>query len=200
VRSARYPETAARDPLASRVDDLARIDSITLGGVRANHAPFTAQVNLRLDPSLSGLVPFPLPRSPNTMLEADGRATLWLGPDEWLVVGAPLGGEDLVDELEHLLGDQHRSVVDVSANRVAIALSGPGRLDLLARGCSLDLHPSAWNTGMCAQTMLGKTQVILFEGTDATTILVRTSFADYLLEWLLAAVTQLGPVATDGMA
>lgn len=186
--AARYPESAALDPLASRVGDLARIEGITRGGVRATHAPFTAQVILRLDPSLAGLVPFPLPTNPNTTHAADGRAMLWLGPDEWLVVGAPHGGEDLVDELEHLLGDHHRSVVDVSANRVAIALSGPGRLDLLARGCSLDLHPRSWNTGMCAQTMLGKAQVILFEGTDVTTILVRTSFADYLVEWLLAAV------------
>ena len=186
--AARYPESAALDPLASRVGDLARIEGITREGVRANHAPFTAQVNLRLDPSLAGLVPFPLPTTPNTTHGADGKVVLWLGPDEWLVVGAPHQGEDLVDELEHLLGDHHRSVVDVSANRVAIALSGPGRLDLLARGCSLDLHPRSWNAGMCAQTMLGKAQVILFEGTDVTTILVRTSFADYLVEWLLAAV------------
>ena len=40
---------------------------------------------------------------------------------------------------------------------------------------------------MCAQTMLGKAQVILHERADTTTALVRTSFADYLVDWLLAA-------------
>ncbi|HEY6568375.1 MAG TPA: sarcosine oxidase subunit gamma family protein, partial [Actinomycetota bacterium] len=86
-----------------------------------------------------------------------------------------------------LLGDQHRSITDVSANRVAIELSGTGRLELLAKGCSLDLHPRSWRAGMCAQTVLAKAQVILIERPDSTRLLVRTSFADYVVEWLLAA-------------
>ena len=40
---------------------------------------------------------------------------------------------------------------------------------------------------MCAQTLLAKAQVILHERADTTGLLVRTSFADYLVDWLLAA-------------
>ena len=56
---------------------------------------------------------------------------LWLGPDEWLVLG---GREaDFADAA---------AAVDVSANRVALELAGPDA----ARprpGCALDLHPSS---------------------------------------------------------
>jgi sarcosine oxidase, subunit gamma len=190
--AAMHPEAMARDPLAARIGDLARIERITHGAVRARHEPFTTQVNLRLDPSLATSLPFPLPTAPNTLASGQGKTALWLGPDEWLVMDAPHTGNDLADELDHFLGDHHRSVVDVSANRVAITLIGFGALDLLAKGCSLDLHPRSWRVGMCAQTLLAKAQVIVFQRSGATTtILVRTSFADYLVEWLLAAANQL---------
>jgi sarcosine oxidase, subunit alpha len=185
--------TGARDPLASRADDLTRVGALTGGSVLASHTPFIAQVNLRLDPSSPGPVPFPLPVEPNTAWEGDGRSALWLGPNEWLILGPAYGGQDLVDELERELGDRHCSVADVSANRVAIALSGAHRAELLAKGCPLDLHPRSWSAGMCAQSMLGKAQVILHERAGMTTVLVRASFADYLVEWLLAAANQLDP-------
>ncbi len=40
---------------------------------------------------------------------------------------------------------------------------------------------------MCAQTMLARAQVILHERSDSTGILVRPSFADYLVDWLIDA-------------
>ncbi len=42
---------------------------------------------------------------------------------------------------------------------------------------------------MCAQTMLARTQVILHERPETTGILVRPSFADYLVDWLIDAAT-----------
>jgi sarcosine oxidase gamma subunit len=44
-----------------------------------------AQVGLRVDP---GNLPFESPE-PNTTTKWSGRDVLWLGPDEWLVVGGP---------------------------------------------------------------------------------------------------------------
>jgi sarcosine oxidase gamma subunit len=40
---------------------------------------------------------------------------------------------------------------------------------------------------MCAQTLFAKAQVILHERADTTGVLVRPSFADYLVDRLLAA-------------
>ena len=89
-------------------------------------------------------------------------------------------------ELDTAFAHVDRSVVDVSANRVAIELIGPGRFDLLALVCPLDLDPRVWAPGRCAQTLLGRAQVILQERTDTTGILVRPSFADYVLALLVA--------------
>jgi sarcosine oxidase subunit gamma len=110
------------------------------------------------------------PVEPNTTA---GNA-LWLGPDEWLVLGAV--EEDYPDAA---------AAVDVSANRVCFALTGDDVEDVLAQGCSLDLHPSAFAPGRCAQTLLARAQVILHR-TDPETfrILVRPSYAPYLRAWL----------------
>ena len=183
----RWSVTTARDPLAARVDDLARIAQVTDGAVVLEHVPFLAQVNLRLDPTLAGRAPYPLPVDPNTAWEDGPRAALWLGPDEWVILGPPHAGREIVAELDAALDGLHRSIVDVSANRVAVEISGPRAKEILSKGCSIDLHPSMWAPGMCAQTMLGKAQVVLHERADTTGIAVRTSFANYLIDWFVAA-------------
>lgn len=168
----------ARSPLANRGRDLA-----TIG---AELVPFLAQVDLRVDPAYAGLAPYPLPIEPNTAVDDGRRAALWLGPDEWLILGPPGAAMEIGAELDAAFAHVDRSVVDVSASRVAIELTGPGRFDRLAHVCPLDLDPRVWATGRCAQTLLGRAQVILQERTETTGILVRPSFADYVVDLLLA--------------
>ena len=119
-----------------------------------------AQVSVRGEP----------PLAPNTV----GGDALWLGPDEWLVLGGR--EEDYADQ---------PAAVDVSANRICLELSGEGAADVLARGCALDLHPSVFPPGRCAQTLVARAQVILYRPEEHTfRLLVRPSFADYLRAWL----------------
>ena len=177
----------ARSPLAHRMDDLSAIGLRTGGGVILEHVPYLTQVDVRLDAASVERAPFPLPTTPNTAWEDMPRASLWLGPDEWLVLGPPGAGPAIVQELEAALDGLHRSIVDVSANRVALELSGPRAKEALSKGCSLDLHARSWQPGMCAQTMLARAQVILHERPDTTGILVRPSFANYLVDWLVDA-------------
>jgi len=177
----------ARSPLADRAADLA-----TIG---AELVPFLAQVDLRVDPAYAGLAPYPLPIEPNMAVDDGRRAALWLGPDEWLILGPPgAAAAEIVAELGAAFAHVDRSVVDVSANRVAIELTGPGRFDLLAHVCPLDLDSRVWANGRCAQTLLGRAQVILQERTETTGILVRPSFADYVVDLLLAVHGALGGV------
>jgi len=123
-----------------------------------------AQVSLRGEP----------PMAPNTIA---GDA-LWLGPDEWLVLGGR--EQDSPDAL---------AAVDVSANRVCLELAGPGAADVLSCGCALDLHPSVFPPGRCAQTLLARAQVILYRTDEHTfRLLVRPSYADYLRAWLRDAM------------
>jgi sarcosine oxidase subunit gamma len=141
-----------------------------------------AQVGVRADPRD---LPFE-PSQPNTTTTWEGRDVLWLGPDEWLIVGE-LGAEESIGrELEAALEGHHHSVLDVGANRAVFDLSDG--LDLLSSGCGLDLDPRRWRPGMCAQTLFGGAQVILHQLDERTTrVFVRPSFADYFVDRLGAA-------------
>jgi sarcosine oxidase, subunit gamma len=166
-----------RSPLAHRTAALAEIDAVEV--------PFLTQVDVRCSEREAARLGFPL--QPNTVTGDMVRGALWLGPDEWLVVAAPGDPGVVVDGLEALLVDMHHAVVDVSANRAVIELHGPNRLALLASACSLDLDPAGgWVAGVCAQTLLARAQVILQELPDATRVFVRPSFADYVVDRLLA--------------
>ncbi len=112
---------------------------------------------------------------------------MWLGPDEWLVVGEL--GEEGLDPSESwwtAMEGHHHSIVDLSANRVVFDLTDG--LDLLSGGCGLDLDPSHWRPGMCAQTLFGQAQVILHQLDERTTrVFVRPSFAEYFVDRLGAS-------------
>lgn len=128
-----------------------------------------AQVSVRGEPQAG------FPTAPNTRV----GDVLWLGPDEWLVVG---GRE------EDYPGAA--AAVDVSANRVCFELTGDDVEDVLSQGCTLDLHPSAFAPGRCAQTLLAKAQVILHRTDEETfRVFVRPSFAPYLRAWIEDAIT-----------
>ncbi len=156
-------------------------DASARGALTVTQVPFLAQVDLRVGPA-----DLALPREPNTTLDADDRTTLWLGPDEWLITGEPGTARAIIGDVTAALAGIHASVLDVSATRVVLDLGGPGARDLLSKGCAIDLHPSRWRPGMCAQTTLGRAQVILERREDVTRVLVRPSFADYLMAWIAA--------------
>jgi sarcosine oxidase subunit gamma len=174
-------------PFAHRAADLERLAERTRGGVTAIEIPFLAQVDLRVDEATVRAAALLLPFAPNTALRHELRAALWLGPDEWLVVGPDGTAASIVDELRRALGEAHASIVDVSANRAVLDLSGPGALDVLATGSPLDLHPRSWRPGMCAQTLFDRTPILLehLPG-GGTRLSVRPSFADDLVDRLLA--------------
>ena len=138
-----------------------------------------AQVSLRADPRN---LPFE-PPAPHTATTWNARDVLWLGPDEWLVVGEAGSEGSIGRDLEGALADHHHSVVDVSANRIVFDLIDG--LDPLSSGCSLDLDPRRWRPGMCAQTLFGGAHVILHQLDERTTrVFVRPSFADYFVDRL----------------
>jgi sarcosine oxidase subunit gamma len=96
----------------------------------------------------------------------------------------------MVSSVRGALPDVHASIIDVSANRATLDLSGPGRANVLSQGCSIDLdHRSgSWRTGMCAQTLLARVPVILHERETGTRVFVRPSYLAYLTAWFDDAV------------
>ena len=157
--------------------------SADLGRLAGAEIAFPAQVDVRVgDGSALGF-----PTEPNTWGRVGDREVLWLGPDEWLVV-ASTDAAEVVTDLESSLAAVHHSVVDVSANRAVVELTGAGRLELLSSACPIDLDPRSWTQGRCAQTLFGAAQVLLQERASETRMFVRPSFATYVVDLLLAGV------------
>ena len=188
-------EATRRSPLAHhsyRFEELWRSSNRRLA---IRELPFLTQVNLRADASLAETrkavaeaVGLDLPLDPNTAASGLDRSALWLGPDEWLIVG-PAGQAAVIQASIRKAVQGSGSVVDVSANRTAISVQGKAARELLAFGCAIDLDARAFGPGRCAQTMLAKAQVIIqhLGAGPGFVVYVRASFATYLADWLLDA-------------
>jgi len=152
----------------------------------------TRQVNLRGDPADGGFrkaaeaaLGQSLPVEPNTTTSG-AHTVCWLGPNEWLVLAESPGAADIASSLEEALSQHRAAVNDVSGGQVLLRLTGTGVRSLLAKGCTLDFHPRVFTPGRCAQSGLAKAGVLIRHGEDPNSfdIVVRRSFADYLLRWL----------------
>jgi sarcosine oxidase subunit gamma len=114
----------------------------------------------------------------------------WMGPDEYLVLAPPDLALALETAVRQAFGESPGAAVDVSAQRTTVTLAGPHARDVLAHGCSIDLHPAAAKTGTCVQTLLSRTGIVLLVDDAARgefTVLVRASFAEYFAAWLVDA-------------
>jgi sarcosine oxidase subunit gamma len=113
-----------------------------------------------------------------------GRAALWLGPEEWLVIDTA-GGDPAADcEKVKAL----HSAVDISHRNVGIIVSGPGAEDVLSAGCPRDLSVAAFPVGAAARTVLGKVEIVLFRTAgDAFRVECWRSFSDYAFTFLTEA-------------
>jgi len=163
------------------------------GAVGIAVEPFVAMVDVRLGAEAAARLDVDLPTVPNTWVPVGAGRAVWLGPDEWLLTSTT----EALDELEALV----RAVIlplggaaaDVSAQRIGLRLTGPRARDVLAKGCSIDLHPRVLRGGNSVQTTLGQAGVVLLALSDAGDeylVLVRSSFAGYLADWLLDAALE----------
>jgi len=130
------------------------------------------------------------PLAANTFTRGAALRCLWLGPDEWLVVCEAVGPEDVAARLRGPFAGQHASVIEVSAAYAALELAGTKACEVLAKACSLDFHPRAFRSGQCAQSNFARTQAVVMLEDEVFRLFVRRSFAGYLAEWLLDAMTE----------
>ncbi len=138
----------------------------------------------------------PLPVEPNTM-SVRVHHVYWMGPNEWLILTAIESADTVMTRLSESLCGMSAAVNDIGGGQIALRLTGQHVADVLAKGCTLDLHPRVFAPGMCAQSGLAKANVLIgcierIEGQDTFDIVVRRSFADYLLHWLEHAANEYG--------
>ena len=112
-----------------------------------------------------------------------------------MVTSSGRDGAELEAALRGAVSEHGGAAVDVSAQRTTLRLRGAHARDVVAKGCSLDLHPSSFGQGDAAQTVLGQAGVVLIALSDNGTdyrMIVRSSFARYLADWLIDCAEEFG--------
>jgi sarcosine oxidase subunit gamma len=114
--------------------------------------------------------------------EQNSRATLWLGPDEYLMLGADADSESTAaDALERALGGIPHALVNISHRQFAIEVSGPHAAAILNGACPLDLDLREFPLQMCTRTVLAKADIVLWRTrADAFHLEVWRSFSGYV--------------------
>jgi sarcosine oxidase subunit gamma len=199
-----------RSPLAHLEDVLREGTVAGERGVEVREVPFLTQVGLRAEPgsaaarALESAAGVPLPTKVGETTGdnngSGGIAVLWLGPDEFLLVAPE--GSDAVAKLTAALGSEPGAVVDLSANRTTLELSGPSARKVLETGCPADLHPRVFGRGTAVTTTIGLVPVLLWQtaeegGSQTYRILPRASFADFAARWILDAMTEFAGPEVD---
>ncbi|MGH7049618.1 MAG: sarcosine oxidase subunit gamma [Acetobacteraceae bacterium] len=114
-----------------------------------------------------------------------GRAALWLGPDEWLLLAPSAEGVSLARALGEALGAYPHSLVEVSHRQIAVEVFGPHAAAVLNAGCPLDLDPEAFPVDMCSRTVLAKSEIVLWRtAPDTFHVELARSFALYVRGFL----------------
>jgi len=188
-------------PLAQFLSEELSQIPVSEAGVQLFERQFLGHVNLRGDPdsqhfllATEKTLGFRLPVTPNTVAESVDLNALWLGPNEWLILGPPHSETEIIAGLKEALGDSLSAVNDISGGQTIINLQGSNVRDVLSKGCTLDLHPRVFGPGRCAQTHLGKTNAVIWQldSSPSFDIIVRRSFSDYLARWIKDAAQEYG--------
>lgn len=163
------------------------------GGIRLEERRFVGKVNLRGGADDTGFVEAVTtvigcapPIEPNTVSTTTDVTVFWLGPDEWQIHCAEDAQHELISDLRNRMNGRHAAVVDVSDYYVVMRLSGSRVFEILSKAVSFDLHPRAFPTGACAQTVFGHATVLLHKVDDAVVDLqVRWTFAEYVWSFIV---------------
>jgi len=126
-----------------------------------------------------------LPVQPCSSVADAVHRLVWVGPDDWFVIGPKGHAAAIEAQLRTELAGLHHAVIDVSGGYTVLHLSGTPVREVLAQGCPLDLHPRVFGPGSSAGSLFFKTAIWLWQ-TDAAPIyevLVRSSFRGYF--WLM---------------
>ena len=181
-----------RSPLAARTEELhnASNDAVTVREI-----PFMTQVGLRATEGTEGYNALAqalggLPTKVGDVVgDPSTTAVVWMSPDDVLAVDKPDTG--LAETLERTLGDHSGQVLDLSANRTIIEVSGEAAEMVLRKSCPLDLHPRTWLVNQAYVTEVAQTPLILWRVAEHTWWLApRISFADHVVNWLLDAMLE----------
>ena len=117
--------------------------------------------------------------------------SLWLGPNEWLLVSNnEIPKETNTCDLEQVLFDNISktdlgAITNVTDHFTIFKLSGSNIFEVLSKGCPFDFSSDDFGDNKVVQTILNHVDVTIHQRSENDVDLyVRRSFAGYLWDWL----------------
>ena len=132
-----------------------------------------------------------LPKEPCTTSTKEKITSMWLGPNEWLLVSNDTVTKESNDyELEKVLFNDISkknlgSVTNVSDHYTIFSLTGSNIFQILSKGCPFDFDSKNFGDNRAIQTILNHVDVTIHRKTkEDVDLYVRRSFSEYLWKWI----------------
>ena len=139
-----------------------------------------------------------LPLEANTSSSSDKYTSMWLSPDEWMVVSNnTLDRENNHYEIEELLFNKISknnlgAITDVSDQLVMLELKGKNIYEIFLAGCPFNFNEFKGKKGSTTQTVLNHIDVIMHhKDENIVNLFVRRSFAEHLWSWIEDCASRL---------
>ena len=139
-----------------------------------------------------------LPLEANTSSSSDKYTSMWLSPDEWMVIS-----NDTIDkennnyDIEEILFNKISknnlgAITDVSDQFVLLNIKGEKIFDLLSTGCPFNFNNFKTKKGAVTQTLLAQIDVVILnKEVNNINLFVRRSFSEHLMSWIKDAASRL---------
>ena len=139
-----------------------------------------------------------LPTEANTSSSSSKLTSIWLSPDEWMVVSnektkKDTNNYDLEESLYNSISKTNLgAVVDVTDQFVMLELEGSKVYELFSSGSPFNFNEFKGKKGSSTQTLLnGIDVIILNKGINLVNLFVRRSFSEHLYSWINDSASRL---------
>ena len=139
-----------------------------------------------------------LPTESNTSSSSSKLTSIWLSPDEWMVVSneeieKDTNKYDLEESLYNSISKTSLgAVVDVSDQFVMLELEGANIYELFSSGSPFNFNEFKEKKGSTTQTLINNIDVIIHnKGENIVNLFVRRSFSEHLYSWINDSASRL---------
>ncbi len=139
-----------------------------------------------------------LPTEANTSSSSSKLTSIWLSPDEWMVVSNELIEKDtnkyeLEENLYNSISKTNLgAVVDVTDQFTMLELEGSKIYELFSSGSPFNFNQFKEKKGSTTQTLLSNIDVIIYnKGENLVNLFVRRSFSEHLFSWINDSASRL---------
>ena len=139
-----------------------------------------------------------LPTKANTSSSSSKLTSIWLSPDEWMVISNEIIEKDtneyvLEESLYNSISKTNLgAVIDVTDQFVMLELEGTKIYELFSSGSPFNFNEFREKKGSTTQTLLNNIDVIIHnKGENLVNLFVRLSFSEHLYSWINDSASRL---------